>query len=349
MSTKRLHHVVSYLIFILFFLATNCNEQAVTPQDDIYSKYTKTQLDSLTLASLKKVDDYPLYTMTYYGDYGFSDYIKPGDRGLASAEKKVKFSENLWSCTCFAAPGNEKATILGRNFDWYDHIPLLLFTDPPDGYASVSMVDLDYFGFNRNNLPDKAQNNRRLLDTPWLPFDGMNERGVAIGMMAIDHAEPPFDPAKKTIGEIEVLRLVLDYAKSTEHAIELIKKYNVRMETPPIHYLIADSSGHSAVIEFVNNKMIVMRNSESWQVSTNFIIHGSGAPLNVSCWRYNRAYNTLKENKGKLTTQEAMNLLQSVSQSSTIWSMVYQMNTAKLNTVVGRNFANIISFELKNN
>jgi len=167
--------------------------------------------------------------------------------------------------------------------------------------------------------------------------------------MAIDHAEPPFDPAKKTIGEIEALRLVLDYAKNTDHAIDLIKKYNVRMEIPPIHYLIADSSGHSAVIEFVNNKMIVMRNSEPWQVSTNFIIHGSGAPLNVSCWRYNRAYNTLKENKGKLTIQEAMNLLQSVSHSSTIWSLVYQMNTAKLNTVVGRNFANIISFELKNN
>jgi len=393
MSTKRLHYLIPYLILILFFLATNCNEQSVTPQEDIYSKYTKAQLDSLTMASLKKVDNHPFYTMIYYGDYGFSNYVKPGvnksallktntllekfslrfknSKIISNQRAKVcsefnskivnvpghirlwrdlrsKIKIDLWSCTCFAALGNKNATILGRNFDWYDHIPLLLFTDPPDGYASVSMVDLDYFGFNRNNLPDKVQNNRRLLDTPWLPFDGMNERGVAIGMMAIDHAEPPSDPSKKTIGEIEVLRLVLDYAKSTEHAIELIKKYNVRIETPPIHYLIADSSGHSAIIEFVGGKMIVMSNSQPWQVSTNFIIHGSGAPENANCWRYNRAYNTLKENKGKLATQEAMNLLQSVSQSSTIWSMVYQLNSGRLNAVVGRNFANFISFELKN-
>ncbi len=349
MSIKRLHHVIPYMIFILFTLSMNCIKQAVTPQYDIYSQYTKTQLDSLTLASLKKVDGYPFYTMTHYGDYGFSDYIKPGGKGFASTEKKFEFSKNLWSCTCLAALGNENATILGRNFDWHDHIPLLIFTDPQDGYASVSMVDLDYFGFNRNNLPDEAQNNRRLLETPWLPFDGMNEMGVAIGMMAIPHADSPSDPKKKTIGEIEVIRLVLDYAKNTDHAIDLIKKYNVRMETPPIHYLIADSSGNSVIIEFVGGKMIVIRNSEPWQVSTNFIIHGSGAPENVTCWRYNRAYNILQEVRGKLTSEGTMNLLQRVAQSNTIWSMVYQMNSGKLNTVVGKNFAKIISFELKNN
>lgn len=322
MSAQRLYRLIPCMILFLLLLSANCNEKTVTPQNDIYSKYARAQLDSITLASLTKVADYPFYTMTYYGDYGFSNYINPGNKSFSPAPKTVEFSSENWSCTCFAAMGDNNSIILGRNFDWYDHIPLLLFTDPPDGFASVSMVDLDYFGFNRNNLPDQAQNNRRLLDTPWLPFDGMNERGVTIGMMAVDHAEPPVDPKKKTIGEIEVIRLVLDYAKNIDHAIELIKKYNIRMETPPIHYLIADSSGQSATIEFVSGKMIVMRNSESWQVSTNFIIHGSGAPQNVSCWRYNRAYSILEEKQGKLTSQEAMNLLQSVAQSNTIWSMV---------------------------
>ena len=349
MSTKHLHRNILCLIFISFFLAANCNEKAVIPQDDFYSNFTKAQLDSLTLSSLTKVENYPFYTMTYYGDYGFSNDVKPGDKTFSSATKKARFSEKPFGCTCFAAMADKNATILGRNFDWYDHIPLLLFTDPPDGFASVSMVDLEYFGFTRNNLPDKAQNNRRLLDTPWLPFDGMNEMGVAIGMMAIPHAESPSDPKKKTIGEIEVIRLVLDYANSTEHAIELIKKYNVRMETPPIHYLIADLAGHSAIIEFVNDGMIVMRNSEPWQVSTNFIIHDSGAPENISCWRYNKVYNKLKESTGKVNKKEAMNLLQSVAQSNTIWSMVYQVNDGKVTVVVGRNYDNIKSFELKTN
>ena len=349
MSKRRLRHLISCEVCISFLLVISCKEKALTPQDDFYSNYTRTQLDSLTLASLKKVDDYPFYTMTYYGDYGFSKYITPKNRNYSLAPKTIAFNSDRFGCTCFTAMGDKEATIFGRNFDWYDHIPLLLFTDPPDGFASVSMVDLDYFGFSRNNLPDQAQNNRQLLDTPWLPFDGMNEKGVTIGIMAINHAEPPSDPKKKTIGEIEVLRLVLDCAKSTEHAVELIQKYNVRMETPPIHYLIADSNGNSAIIEFVGGKMIVMRNSEQWQVSTNFIIHGSGAPANVSCWRYNRAYNSLREADGKFSCASAMDLLQSVSQSSTIWSMVYQMNYGKIQAVVGKEFDDIETFQLQMN
>jgi len=381
MSTKRLLYITFYLVLISFFVALSCNEKSVTPQDDLYSSYTKAQRDSMTLASLKKVDDYPFYIMTFYGDYGFSNYVNPAANHSALKKKDIlfdKFSQwanhsktsniqsikissgskskivNLKSkikmgCTCFAAMGNNNAAILGRNFDWYDHVPLLLFTNPPDGFASVSMVDLSYFGFTQHNLPDEAQNKQRLLDTPWLPFDGMNEMGVAVGMMAISQADSPSDPEKKTIGEIEVIRLVLDYAESTEQAIELITKYNVRMETPPIHYLIADLSGRSAIIEFVNGKMIVMRNTESWQVSTNFIIHGSGAPENVSCWRYNKVYQKLKEATGKLNKTEAMNLLQSVAQSNTIWSMIYQVNAGKINVAVGRKFNSIKSFELKPN
>lgn len=346
MSAKRIRNIILYLTPIIFFLTAACNEQAVAPQDNNYSYFTESKLDSLTLASLTKVDDYPLYAMRYYGDYGFSDYINPEVKDVASLQNIIKINQEPWGCTCFAALGNKTANLLGRNFDWYDHVPLILFTDPPDGYASVSMVDLEYFGFNRNNLPDEAQNNRRLLDTPWLPFDGMNEMGVAIGMMAIDHAQPPYDPSKKTLNELEVIRLVLDYAQNIDHAIELIQQFNVRMETPPIHYLISDSSGHSAIIEFLNGKMIVIKNSEPWQVSTNFIIHGSGAPENVSCWRYNEAYSTLKEAKGKLCSASAMNLLQRVSQSSTIWSMVYKINSCSLSVAVGRKFNGVKEFKL---
>ncbi len=349
MAIKRFHRFILWMFLISLLLVIGCNEKAVTPKDNIYSAYTKAQLDSLTFASLKKIDAYPFYTMTYYGDYGFSNYITPRNKNYSIVAKKSAFNSDRWSCTCFAAMGEKDSMIFGRNFDWYDHIPLFLYTDPPDGFASVSMVDLDYLGFSRNNLPDQGQNNQRLLDTPWLPFDGMNEMGVAIGIMAIDHAEPPYDPKKKTIGEIEVLRLVLDYAKSTEHAVELIQKYNVRMEIPPIHYLIADSNGNSAIIELVGGKMIVMRNTEPWQVSANFIIYGSDAPANVSCWRYNKAYSNLKEADGKLSSVSAMNLLESVSQSSTLWSMVYQMKSGKIEVAVGKEFDDIETFQLQIN
>jgi len=53
-------------------------------------------------------------------------------------------SRPAWGCSLFAAFGDGKEMFYGRNFDWRYSPALLLFTDPPEGYASVSMVDLDY-------------------------------------------------------------------------------------------------------------------------------------------------------------------------------------------------------------
>ena len=55
-------------------------------------------------------------------------------------------SPRAWACSLFAALGDVDNMLYGRNFDW-DYSPaVLLFTDPPDGYASVSMVDIAYLG-----------------------------------------------------------------------------------------------------------------------------------------------------------------------------------------------------------
>lgn len=42
-----------------------------------------------SLMSLKKVNDYPFYTMTYYGDYGFDKFLKVGAK---SDEKLVNLA-----------------------------------------------------------------------------------------------------------------------------------------------------------------------------------------------------------------------------------------------------------------
>jgi hypothetical protein len=320
-------------------LSTSCTDKGALPESYLGG------LDGLTLRSLVKVNEYPFYVMRYYGDYGFSDYVRLGS---GNADASVTLSgqrDTAWSCTCFVAFGSPGYPVFGRNFDWNYCVPLLLFTDPPHGYASVSMVDLEYYGYNRNNLPDDVNNRASLLRAPWLPFDGMNEKGVTVGMMAIPNARSPHDPAKITLGELEAIRLVLDFAGSTDEAIELLKKFNIRMETPPIHYLIADPTGRSAVVEFLDGTMYVMRNTEPWQVSTNFILYGSGAPSNAPCWRYNAAYNHLRNSTGQLASQAAMDLLKSVSQS-TIWSIVYEMSTGGINVDVGKAYDKVLRYTL---
>ncbi|MGW8251929.1 MAG: linear amide C-N hydrolase, partial [Anaerolineales bacterium] len=256
--------------------------------------------------------------------------------------------EPAWACTGFAALGKEGQRLMGRNFDWLLHPALLLYTDAPDGYASVSMVDLYYLGIEKQVTPDQRH---LLLRAPYLPFDGMNERGLAVGMMAVPEADSGFDPDRVTISDLNLIRLVLDYAGSVDEAAELMGQYNVDFGGgPPIHYFLADSSGSSAVIEFVSGEMRVLPNQLDWQVSTNFLIseeHPEGA--NSSCWRYNQSYSTLEGAAGSLSAPAAMDLLERVSQEGeygTRWSVVYGLDSGEITLAMGGEYGKVFKFNL---
>jgi hypothetical protein len=339
-TSKRSCNAVFGLLLLLF-LASSCKDAGpVTSSGSDEEK---------TLKSLTKVNDHPLYTMKFYGDYGFAQRVGLSKREPGATDRFSMPGDSAWGCTCFVAYGNPADPQFGRNFDWRDCIPLLLFTNPPHGYASVSIVDLEYLGYNRGNLPDGSGDKTALFQTPWYPFDGMNEKGVTVGMMAVPSAQAPYDPKKISLGELGTIRLILDFASSTDEAIALLGQYNHRVEDPPVHYLIADAGGHSAVIEYINGTMSVIKNSEPWHVSTNFIITGSGAPAVSPCWRYNTAYNELKSANGTMTSAGALGLLSKVSQTSTIWSVVYGIKTGTANVATDRGYAGVLKFSLADN
>lgn len=303
-----------------------------------------------TLASLKKVDDYPLYTMTYYGDYGFKDFLRVGIRPASALRSYDRQSVPSWACTCFAALNEEGDAILGRNFDWYNRPALMLLADPPDGYASVSMVDISYFGFGTEE--PTWLNRTALLGAPYLPFDGMNEAGLAVGMMAVSYAKASDDPDKVTIGSLHAIRLILDYAADVDEAISLLRGYNIDFSGgPPLHYLVADSSGNSAIVEFLEGEMMVIRSEKPWQVSTNFIVseerpEGASSP----CGRYNAAYEALEQANGNTSPEEAMAILENTSQSGTshtMWSIVYDMTSGGTRVVMGRKYDEVRDSELE--
>lgn len=299
-----------------------------------------------TLASLRRVDDHPLYVMTYYGDYDLEGVKQSGTQAGVSQPSSCQDVDYAWACTCFSFLDLEGDVLLGRNFDWYDHPALLLFTAPPGGYASVSMVDISYLGFDRQAPSWTAR--RRLLSAPHLPFDGMNERGLAVGMMAVPYADSGRDPQKVTLDSLQAIRLLLDYAQDVDEAVSLLQDYNIAWDGgPPLHYLIADANGGSAVVEFVDGQMHVLESRQPWQVSTNFVIsesmpEGAGS----DCWRYNTAYEALQGANGNLSPQGAMALLQSVSQSNTIWSLVYGLSSGDVQVAMNRKYDQLHAFRL---
>ncbi|MBN1642122.1 MAG: linear amide C-N hydrolase [Anaerolineae bacterium] len=299
-----------------------------------------------TLASLRRIDDYPLYVMHYYGDYGFTSFLERGIRPGVSRRATPGIAAP-WGCTVFAALHPAHRALLGRNFDWHNRQTLLLFTDPPDGYASAAMVDIAYLGFP---LEDPSwSDRRRLLDAPYWPFDGMNERGLAVGMMAVPHGRDDPAPGQVTISALHAIRLLLDRAATLDQAIALLEEHHVIWAGgPPVHYLIADAAGHSAVVEYVAGELLVKPGDTTWQVSTNFLLteeqpQGANSP----CWRYNRVYERLAASAGAIEPDEAMTLLGEVSQGSTVWSVLYGLSDGEIAIAMGRDYDRVHRFRLR--
>jgi hypothetical protein len=241
--------------------------------------------------------------------------------------------------------------LYGRNFDWEYSPAVLLFTDPPDGYASVSMVDIAYLGFggtSAGRLPDLPLVERRaLLDAPRMPFDGMNEHGLVVGMAAVPPGQMRPDPAKETTGSLRVIREMLDHASKVDEAVAILQSYNIDFEGgPPLHYLVADPSGRSALVEFYQGEMVIMPNETPWHLATNFLRASVGESAAGQCWRYDRLSQRLTDAQGRMTTPSAMRLLSDVSQEGTQWSIVYGMSTGDVSVTMGRQYDTPHTFHL---
>ena len=299
-----------------------------------------------TLSSLEKVDDFPLYTMHYYGS------PEPPSSRLVVPQESTYAQRPAWACSLFAALGGSDK-VYGRNFDWVDSPALLLFTHPTDGYASVSMVDLAYleFGDKVDRLTELPLDQRLpLLDAPGLPFDGMNERGLVVGMAAVSDGNMRRDPDKETIDSLQVIRRMLDQTSTVDEAVAIMQQVNIEWGSgPPLHYLIADRSGQSALVEFYQGKTQVISTDQPWHLATNFLVSSTSDHPIGHCSRYDKIDQRLSTSGGRLDSEEAMQLLQAVSQPNTQWSIVYGLSTGEIVVTLGQAYsrAHTFQFELK--
>ena len=306
-----------------------------------------------TLKSLRKIDDYPLYVMEYSGDYNLDAFLGnfDGMKQDPTLFLDIKDESGKKECSTFTAFGESGQRFLGRNQDTMSHVPaLLLFTRPPGRYASVSLLDVRNTWIRKKNLHTLPLKERTLLlNAPFWPHDGMNECGLAIGHMTVE-GERVYNPIKVTIHGMRAIRLVLDYAKNVEEAVRLLENFNI-FRSEQGHFLISDASGQSAVIEYIDGKMLAMRNREPWHVATNFIINnGSPSEIRHLCDRYDTAYMMLKGSNGRITRKEAMKILKRISMNDTFrtqWSVVYNLHTGEVDVAMGRKYRDVMSFKLK--
>ena len=80
--------------------------QATPTASGVVESTTLNQEQAATLSSLKKIDDYPLYTMHYFGSY---DQTRFSGQGVGSNVRSGSLSRrrnNAWGCSLFASFGD---------------------------------------------------------------------------------------------------------------------------------------------------------------------------------------------------------------------------------------------------
>lgn len=242
-----------------------------------------------------------------------------------------------FACTTFNATTPTGDKLFARNYDYMDSPGLTVWTHPEDGYASVSTASLYLMGYTSEFLPEDLLSSLLTLMAPYIAVDGMNEKGVSIGILELE-TPPTFQQTdKKDITTSAIIREVLDHAATTEEAIEIFKKYDMHDFLGvgcSYHYQISDASGDTAIIEYANGETTVLRPDETGTlIAANFwLAEGVDDPDGAGYERYDTAKKMLAEKNYTVTEKEAMNILDAVHLEnedlhgyvcSTLWSVVY--------------------------
>jgi hypothetical protein len=128
-------------------------------------------------------------------------------------------------------------------------------------------------------------------------------------------------------------------------ALTLLARHNLQVGDPPVHFFLADATGRAAIVEYVEGEIRVTWNEDPWLAVTNFIVAGTSPEIRPSlCSRYRTALAALTASRGRMDVPDVLALLSAVSQSSTMWSVAYEVTDGRLTVAPGRDFRQPLAF-----
>ena len=198
---------------------------------------------------------------------------------------------NSFGCSTLSVPGTDGTQFFGRNFDWGACATLIVQTHPRGGYASISTVNMDFLNLGLNLSEDTSV---RLMSAaaPYAPMDGMNAKGLCVAVLMIED-RPGFDQntGKTDLTTTSAVRLLLDKAATVDEALALLERYDLHASAGMmVHFAIADASGRSVAVEYVNNEMSVVETP----IVTNFYLT-PGEKYGIGTEESHRRYEILTE------------------------------------------------------
>lgn len=332
------------------------------------------QGESRTLLSVKeKGTNTGIYEVNYAADYKLDELLEAG--GASTEEQLVQYIiktmlkglpievpyeiPNL-ACSMFFAETPEKGYVLGRNLDNQTTDLAVVKTAPKDGYASVSVVNLSFLGYNDIYTPDRLLDRINTLATAYFPLDGINEKGFAVGVLQLQAPVTAQDNGKTDVGTTLAIRAMLDKCATVDEAIELLKTFDMHAAAKGcFHFQMADATGESVIVSYVDNEMIITEEKDGFIAATNFYVHE--VPFEYEKQgldRYEILEKKLTEKKSVLTAKEAMELLGAAKivstppdekgrVYSTQWSAVYDLTNPSLSLCADMNYDDVYVYTVE--
>ena len=323
-----------------------------------------------TLNSIKEIDD-GLYIMDCEYDYDALNILDSGISNhiqlIADGLKAIFVPEKGFGCSTFNSVTKSGDYLLSRNFDYMDSPSMIVRTSPENGYASISTVSLYFMGYELDSdfAADNEENNILTLLAPFMPLDGINEKGFAIGVLELE-TDPTFQISlKPDLTTTTMIRACLDNAATVEEAVEIFESHDMRdllFDGCKYHFQMSDAEGNSAIVEYYKNKMYVIypeensKNAVDYQAATNFhLVEGCDDPDGMGQDRYDLIMKELKNKKGVTSEKEAMQILNKVHMKdedlhgyicSTLWSNVFNMTDKTYSLCYFGNYGKTYTFSV---
>ncbi|MDP4093903.1 MAG: linear amide C-N hydrolase [Bacillota bacterium] len=178
------------------------------------------------------------------------------------------FSTNIYACTIFAKQQGDRV-LVGNNEDYF--------------YSINSSMTVE--------ATAEGSYGRVVFSNSTYVQGGMNEKGLFYDGAACPPTEIPSFKNKPTLG-MNFGDEILAKCSNVDEAVGFLKKYNIPQKFGD-HLLIADETGKSVIVEWVQNEMKVIQKEKDYQIATNFFISNpdlGGYP----CQRFNTVDTMLK-------------------------------------------------------
>lgn len=235
---------------------------------------------------------------------------------------------------------------------WLSASPVLactIFSMHRDGEALVGNNEDWYFSYASTGWVTRGQDNaygRICFSNSGYIQGGMNEKGLFYDGATCSGMTIPRDTQKQTLGWDMGERLLMDCA-NVDEAIAFLQNHNFP-DGFADHILLADP-GRSAVVEWLDGQMCVLRGDKPYLIATNFMLSApekSGYP----CTRYDTAEEALAKAE-RPTPTLFTGILQRTAQTweggGTKYSNVYDLNQLTVTSFAKADFQHPCAIDLR--